>query len=377
MKRSLLVVSAALLLAAAPTPEQQAKYRAAMKRGKQKTAAHDLDGAIAAWKEAAAALDGDARALSELGLAALQKRDFKLAEEATRKSIAGSAQPDVKGASLYNLGRIFEEQGDKTAAVDAYRKSLEARPNATVRERLIALDPAAAAAADPAAPHAMLGPFSSIKQFCADYKKTACDGGAPDKDDERDPYACGREGAALAHPKAPWLAAELLSTSCDSHGDGEAGHVTLHLAVRVAAGWFVAGESGERVEYNRTQERFEAVALELTELVTGAPPQIVLSYSNVGTHDGGCADSEWSRSYWVFAGVGPSGKPTASGRLLTARDETSTPNSECEDEKPYQNHERLKVSLDGGVLEIATADGKPLKGAARGLYVGKHAFVFP
>ena len=49
----------------------------------------------------------------------------------------------------------------------AYKTSLEKRPNHVVRERLAKLDPEAAAAADPARPRPLDGPFKDEAAACA------------------------------------------------------------------------------------------------------------------------------------------------------------------------------------------------------------------
>ncbi len=100
------------------------------------------------WREAAAELEKavaadptDARAWSELGWAAFQAGDLARAKTANETSVARATDDNLKAASLYNLGRIFEKQQDYDAARARYAESLALRPNATVQRRHDALTP--------------------------------------------------------------------------------------------------------------------------------------------------------------------------------------------------------------------------------------------
>jgi tetratricopeptide (TPR) repeat protein len=124
----------------APTPEPDpARHAQALARGRELDRAGDHAGALAAFRDAVAAMPGDPVALSELSWAAFQTGDLELARDAGEKSVAGAHEPKLKAASLYNLGRISEERGEAARAQALYRESLALRPNRAVRQRLLRL----------------------------------------------------------------------------------------------------------------------------------------------------------------------------------------------------------------------------------------------
>lgn len=114
--------------------------RAAVKKG-------DHVRGMALFEQSLAIDPNDARVLSELGWAAFRAGELERAERATRDSVKHAREMSVKGASLYNLGRIEEERGKKEDAAQHYAESLAARPgNAVVQQRLDALLAAGTAA---------------------------------------------------------------------------------------------------------------------------------------------------------------------------------------------------------------------------------------
>jgi Tfp pilus assembly protein PilF len=164
----LLSTTATSALADAPpslTPDAKAHYKTALAKARKLQAAKKYADATAAFNDALAAAPGDATVLGELGWTAYLAKDYKTAEEITRKAVAAQAVPNVRGATLYNLGLIQEQNGDKAGAIASYAASLKARPNAVVAARLKTLDANAAAAADPYAPHALTG-YASIAELC-------------------------------------------------------------------------------------------------------------------------------------------------------------------------------------------------------------------
>jgi tetratricopeptide (TPR) repeat protein len=90
-----------------------------------------------------------ARLLSELGWAHFRLEQYDAAEKFTRSSIANSRDDKVRGASLYNLGRIHEARKELDQAATAYSSSLAVRPgNAIVQKRLDDLTSGGASVAD-------------------------------------------------------------------------------------------------------------------------------------------------------------------------------------------------------------------------------------
>jgi len=90
-------------------------------------------------EEALTKVPGHPGALGELGWAAYRAGPayFDKSMEATRKALAASKKPKQKGALWYNLGRVAEDQGNLSLAIDSYRESLAYRPgNDVVQKRL-------------------------------------------------------------------------------------------------------------------------------------------------------------------------------------------------------------------------------------------------
>src|SRR5262249_7685100 len=110
--------------------------------------------------------DDDPKQLAEAGWTAFQKHDLDKAEKLTRQAIAATSDTELRGAELYNLGRILEDRKDKPGAIAAYKQSLAARRNGTVRDRLGTLDPAAAAELDAFKAEPLQGPFASLEAYC-------------------------------------------------------------------------------------------------------------------------------------------------------------------------------------------------------------------
>lgn len=123
-----------------PTPEQvRAAVQARKKhiaRGRKLSKEKKFEEALAAFEEAVKLDPYDASALSELGWVAFQANKLERAEEATRASLRFTYDPKVRGATLYNMGRIHEARQELDKAAAAYAESLAVRDNATVAKRL-------------------------------------------------------------------------------------------------------------------------------------------------------------------------------------------------------------------------------------------------
>ena len=146
---------------------QQKAWAAAMKNARARFRSKDYAAAVRAFDEALEVSPRDAETLSELGWAAFNGQDLKRAEEATRESLRHAATPQIKGASLYNLGRIKEARQQNDKAIDAYEKSLDARPNSVVLVRLRTLAPERAERFAPLAFSKVHGPFATMEEVCA------------------------------------------------------------------------------------------------------------------------------------------------------------------------------------------------------------------
>ncbi|HEY0250601.1 MAG TPA: tetratricopeptide repeat protein [Kofleriaceae bacterium] len=84
-------------------------------------------------------LDGDARALSELGWSAMNAGDFAKAKLADEAAVRAAVDPKVEAASLYNLGLVQERLGDTLGALRSLTRSVALRPNKTVGDELAKL----------------------------------------------------------------------------------------------------------------------------------------------------------------------------------------------------------------------------------------------
>ena len=145
-------------------------YKAALSRGRQSLASGYYAEAVQGFEAAIRARPDDVVALSELGWAALMSGDATRARTATTTALSRPQAPRLRAATLYNLGRVEEANGNAQAAVNAYRQSLALRQNSEVTGRLAAVDPSTSATA---ALHVqqLYGPVASLDAFCKRTKK--------------------------------------------------------------------------------------------------------------------------------------------------------------------------------------------------------------
>jgi hypothetical protein len=121
------------------TPAQLAEYRKHMKAGWAAQKAKKWADATTEFEAASKILDGDQRALSELGWSAMNAGDFKKARAADDEAVRVAIDPKVKAASLYNLGMVFSRTNDLPHAAEAFKQSLALRPNKIVQAELAKL----------------------------------------------------------------------------------------------------------------------------------------------------------------------------------------------------------------------------------------------
>lgn len=110
-----------------------------LEEGRKAVKADDALTGMTKLEEALTKIPGHPSALGELGWAAYRAgpEHFERSLDATRRALSLSKKPKQQGALWYNLGRVFEDQGNLANALDAYRESLAVRPgNAAVQERL-------------------------------------------------------------------------------------------------------------------------------------------------------------------------------------------------------------------------------------------------
>lgn len=343
--RALALLGCLLVTAAAAAP---AAYSLNLKQGRARMRAGDPKGAVAAFRAALVAAPNDEVALSELGAAALQAGDLALADEAARASVAAAQRPELKAASLFNLGRVCEKKADRAGAIDAYRRSLEARPNGTVWRALAALDNKAAAPFDPLRPQAMQGPFASLQAYLDEHEIL----------DARSP--------ALATPRPPYLAARALVS-----------HSEVSIAVQLAAGWFVG-----QVDFIGAGARHEGeltvLALEAKDVLPGGAPELRIHFvERSSEREPGGSGSDTDASWLALVGVGPSGRPSVAGNFLVdwlpASGGTFVPLAERA-HAPGLTTVPLELAAD--TVRIATLpSGIPAR--IRTEQLGSHLVVFP
>jgi tetratricopeptide (TPR) repeat protein len=328
----LLLFAISLPALAAPSDDAFARYRHSLRAGRKAGNKGDLTAAATAFSEALAARPNDGVAQMELGWIAFQQKDLDKSEQLAKKAIAALDNPHLLGGAWYNLGRTLEARGNRAGAVEAYKTSLDKRPNRVVRERLATLDPAAAAAADSASPKLLKGPFVSFNDACSNLGDGNCE-----------------EVQTLAKPPAPWKTVQVVT-----HGEEEA----LTLLVQTKAGWFATPDLAD-CSYEQLHQRCHVEELIATELLDGPTPELRLQYiesmeyrmdddSSGETLHPMVSDDTHSL---VVCGVGASGKPSCSGQLVvgvTAQGGAALSPMDF----------RLAVACSGDQLEVKSKSGK-------------------
>lgn len=117
-----------------PTKEQLADYRKHLKAGWAMQKDSKWAEAVPEFEKALAAIDGDQRALTELGFSAMNAGDFTKARKADEQAIQVAVDKKVKAMALYNLGLVQEKTNDTAGALRSYVASLALRPNKTVEK---------------------------------------------------------------------------------------------------------------------------------------------------------------------------------------------------------------------------------------------------
>ncbi len=110
-----------------------------LKKGRKLVQDKKYDDGLKELEKARALDPNDATILSEIGFAAMLADKLELAKKANLDSVRFAKEDKLKGASLYNLGRIAEKEDNKDAAIKYYKQSLIWRKNSTVEKRLASL----------------------------------------------------------------------------------------------------------------------------------------------------------------------------------------------------------------------------------------------
>lgn len=123
----------------APTKQQLADYKKHMKAGWALQKDQKWAESVPELEAALKAIDGDQRALTELGWSAMNAGDYVKARKADDEAVKVAFDPKVKAAALFNLGTVYAKTGATDKARAAYALSLALRPNKTVEAELVKL----------------------------------------------------------------------------------------------------------------------------------------------------------------------------------------------------------------------------------------------
>lgn len=312
-------------------------YAKALKQGRTLIDAGKAAEAAAAFRQAEAARPGDPVALSELSWAAFKAGDLAGARKAAEESVKSSeTNPGLTGATLYNLGRVDEQEGDKAAAIDDYQRSYRARPHRVVAKRLRALGAEVPKSEWRAT--LLKGPYKTVREFCEA-------NGTPNPDWLQDSY-CSWKGDNPNQADAPyhsslapggfdtieWLKAGDLDHDLPSVGlifkrdDGL--WVLPYFAIRGNRhGWYIdsfADEHGRLVIHSSWDEGRWAMEKGKTITVCGAGTSGKPSCYSVGLFSSFQGDEETRDQFDPFEiDLNCAATLTSDSRLLiTAKDKT-------------------------------------------------------
>jgi hypothetical protein len=276
------VIPIFLASAALAQPAPSPTYDEAMKQGNALVAKKDAAGAMKAFQAALAAKPGDARALSELSVAALVAGDLAVARDAAERSIGiamDAGDIKVAAASYYNLGRAKEAAGDVEGARRAYSSSLSQRENKETRARWGKLG-----GGDPFLAHTLVGPFAKPEAFCA--KEETCSANPVDVREGK--KEIGAPFSEIMRIKSNQRESETL--------------FWLSLGLHLPDGWYVLPAIGELA--NRSE-------FEITD-VRMVGSRLVIRY------DATSGRFDWDETAGTFVcGLGASRKPSCVGPIQT------------------------------------------------------------
>jgi tetratricopeptide (TPR) repeat protein len=327
-----------------------------LRRGRQLAERGRHADAVTAMQSAQRAVPNEPRVLSELCWELRVTGALPEAERICRSAVQLAKEPLLRGASLYNLGRVLEQKGDKSGAIASYRESLLRRQNSVVRERLLALDPKADSGIF--RPEPLDGPFASIVNWC--------------KQGGRECHLSNDASvtAQLAVAQPPWQEARVFTMGSDPE--------ECVLAVRSSAGWFLGQptycrDGTFRHDAKATLEAIDVLPSPGTELLfelKGTDSR--RDYDETVGRSYCCLDAEFSEL--VVCAVGPAQIPhcTPAVNLNPAFD------------APRGTSDAgLTARYGGGELILERSDGRPLDDKKHRLAPalraigGRHRILFP
>lgn len=349
---------------AAPAPPAGPDYETALRAGRAAFEAKDFAAAVTSFEQALARAPDDARALSELGWAALHADDLPMAERVLLRAIEVDADDRLRAASLYNLGRVREAQGRGLDAVPLYERSLGLRDSRTVRARL------GRVRATPAKVRLDIdrldGPHPTIDDWCTARPAgpaRACDAAF-----------AGRPGLVLEQPALP-AGADLLEARFVTTQEPEGEFIHHHLAIRVASGWFVRPDVGlhgdgiGNVHFTLSQLSFAPV-----ELVPEGGTELLVRIDEdwLDLDMGDDVAHQERHGDRIVCGVGPSGRPACTSRIPLTGILRELPGN---GEGPARSEQRWKMSLRVGDRAIVLTDASVDE--AHRAWLGTHRVALP
>ena len=331
----------------ADKPAPRESYHQALQRGRALFNKKNPDEAIKAFRAALEARPGDPAALSELSWVAFTQKDLTGARKAAEQSIAGTRDPIIKASSLYNLGKVEEAEGNKDAAVAAYRESFQLRQHPAVKKRLVALGAEVPESVWQAT--AMEGPYETIAGFCdkRGISNTEWDGSD----------YCNPELDSAGFDTLPPWATEAGAFESYTEDDDLP---QVNLAVKTAGGWYVAPSWEQRG--NRYDWQIQQID------VVGE--RWAIRHKN---HEGRFAYED--RNVFTVCGIGASKKPSCLGPMVVRHGFTDYEGGKEDGrnlpEEVYLHCEPTMKS--GDMVEIVARNA----GCKRKMLAGQHTIRFP
>lgn len=126
-------------------PERRKTFWAAIRGGRQATAAGKLDAAVVAYDTALTVAPEHPRALSGRGYAHLLAGDLAAATTDLERALEMNPSREIKGAVHFNLGLVAEKRGDQDEATRHFQLSNHIRPSKAAAKKLAHSAPVCAA----------------------------------------------------------------------------------------------------------------------------------------------------------------------------------------------------------------------------------------
>jgi tetratricopeptide (TPR) repeat protein len=330
------------------TAEQRKQAAAHLRAGRKHANAKEWGPAVTEFEAALQVGPGDPVTLSELGWAAFSAGDVARAKKVNADALRVAADPKLKAAILYNMGRVAESENDtKTAAAD-YQQSVALRPSAAVSERLAKLGQAPAP--ETKRPLPCTEP-RKLDDVCACLKAVPSDQVFFEDQSGANNLDCDFEKTA-----------EIAGVRLIHLGADDAEKAFLVVA-DTGKGWAVIGDVDHDQDLGRTQEKFALASL--VEKKVGEGRLLWLEYDHAHSYGGhGGFEEEKTRS--VLVCVLAPGAPRCPLDAPLAHSSASGEYDENGNEKKTEDassHYRVDLGPDGTatVVQVENKGDKDFK----------------